>query len=243
MNKRNVVLTGAGGGIGRVTAQILGAAGYQLILTDKHYDETFDEFIDSLTKQNIPHLVLEIDVTNEEECTWLADEINKTFGDVYGIVNNAGIHKRTTFKELSQSQYDLTMDVNLKGAIFLTQQLLPRITDDGSIVFITSTRAYLGSDHGLDYVVSKSGMIGAVKALAVELAPKIRVNGVAPFSIKTPMLNTDDEQMRNKRIERTLLKRLGEPEDVAYAVEYLLSDKSNFVTGQILHVNGGAYLG
>jgi len=240
---KSVLITGAGRGIGCEIARALAADGYQMILIDKHFPDDFESTVELMTKENIPHLILQVDVSKKDERAWLLSEIKQTFGSLYGIVNNAGIHNHTQFQNLTEDMFDTTLDINVKGAVFLTQEMLPLIKDTGSIVFISSARAFIGSDHGVDYAVSKAGMIGATRSLAVELSPRIRVNAIAPFSIDTPMIAGDDETERQERFDHILLDRIGTPQDVAHAVRYLLAEDSSYVTGQVIHVNGGAYFG
>lgn len=243
MELKTAVITGAARGIGRSITTALGKTGYRVVILDKDFPTDFDDYINGLTKDNIPHLVLQVDITKTKERSWLLDELKSTFGSFHALVHNAGVHFKTSFKDLTPSQYHHTMDVNLNGAVFLTQELMPLFQENSAIVFISSIRAYVGSDHGIDYAISKSGMLGAMRALAVELAPRVRANAVAPFSIDTTMLNEDSKLDRKQRIEQTLLKKLGKPEDVANAVKFLLSDEASFITGQVIHVNGGAYFG
>ena len=243
MEMKTAVITGAARGIGRAITTTLGKSGYRVVLLDKNFPSDFDQYIDGLTKDNVPHLVLQVDITKPKERAWLVGELKSTFGSFHALVHNAGVHFKTSFKALTPSQYHHTMDVNLNGAVFLTQDLMPLLQEDAAIVFVSSIRAYVGSDHGIDYAISKSGMLGAMRALAVELAPRVRANAVAPFSIDTTMLNEDSKADRKQRIEQTILKRLGKPEDVANAVKFLLSDEASFITGQVIHVNGGAYFG
>jgi NAD(P)-dependent dehydrogenase (short-subunit alcohol dehydrogenase family) len=170
------------------------------------------------------------------------------FGAIDILVNNAGVFPRVAFLAMSESDWDFVQDVNLKGACFCTQAAAQAMVKDGragAIVNLTSGAAFRGSPKGVHYCASKGGLLSMTRQVALELAPyRIRVNAIAPGL-------TDTAQPRYGMGENELyaagaaipLGRIAQPDDIARAAVFLASDDAGFVTGQCLHVNGGAYLG
>ena len=158
------------------------------------------------------------------------------------LVLNAGIYKRNKFIQLNREEWDKTIDVNLTGCYNVCKTALPHINKGGSIIFISSQLAFRGTDHGADYAASKAGVLGLMRSLALELAPNIRVNAVAPGTIDTDIIASYTKEMRKKRAEEIPLKRLGTSQDVANAVLFLASNLSSYITGETININGGLYI-
>ena len=136
------------------------------------------------------------------------------------------------------------METNLKACFNMCKNALPFMKEGGKIIFISSQLALKGSSHGADYAASKAGMLGFMRSLALELAKrKINVNAVAPRTIDTDLIANYTEEQRKKRIEEIPMKRLGLPEDVANVCLFLASDLANYVTGEVILVTGGLYIG
>lgn len=158
-----------------------------------------------------------------------------------GIVINAGIYQRSTFRDLDFDSWRRTMEVNLDGAFHTIRKGI-ELMDSGSIVIISSQLAFKGSAYGSDYSASKAGLLGLSKSLARELAPDIRVNAIAPGYVDTDILAGDTPEKRRSRIDEVPLGRIGYPEDISDSVVFLLSDMSSYITGASLDVNGGLFI-
>jgi len=158
-----------------------------------------------------------------------------------GIVVNAGIYRRKAFSELDQEDWVRTHEVNLTGAFNTMKASLPHM-DRGSIVMVSSQLAFRGSLNGADYASSKAGLLGLGRSLAIELAPSIRVNMIAPGFVDTAILAQHSPVKRRERESQVPLQRIGSPSEIAGAILFLLSDLSSYVTGATLDVNGGLYI-
>lgn len=229
------VVTGASRGIGQATAVELAKEGFTVVV---NYNSTPPgatmEMIRSAGGKAID---VKADLSSLEDVKRLAEKV-ASLGKVDMLVNNAGIYVRGKFHETSLDVWKKTFNVNVFGAVALTQFMLPNISDGGLIVFLSSQLAHTGTPHGAHYAASKAALHGVVKSLALELAPrKIRVNAVAPGPIDTDIIAGDTPEKRKER-ERTIpLGRVGKPEEIADAVLYLW--KAKFITGHVLDVNGG----
>ncbi len=170
-------------------------------------------------------------------------QVAEEFGRLDVLVNNAGIYEVLPVEEISEAQWDRVLDVNLKGAFFCCQAVVPAMKrqGEGRIVSVASSAGKAGGTlAGAHYSVSKAGVICLTKQLARELGPYgITVNAVAPGRIDTPMIRVASDEENEAFVRRTPLGRLGTPEDVAGAVVFLASDAASFITGEIVDVNGG----
>lgn len=158
------------------------------------------------------------------------------------VVNNAGITRDGLMVRMKESDWDLVLDINLKGSFLCSQQAAKQMMKQksGAIVNIASIVGVMGNFGQANYSASKAGVIGLTKTLAREVASRgIRVNAIAPGFIDTEMTRVLDEEVRQKLIEQIPLARLGLPEDVARCVNFLVSDKSSYITGQVINLNGG----
>ena len=158
------------------------------------------------------------------------------------LVNNAGITRDGLMVRMKESDWDLVLDINLKGSFLCSQQAAKQMMKQksGAIVNIASIVGVMGNFGQANYSASKAGVIGLTKTLAREVASRgIRVNAIAPGFIDTEMTRVLDEEVRQKLIEQIPLARLGLPEDVARCVNFLVSDKSSYITGQVINLNGG----
>jgi 3-oxoacyl-[acyl-carrier protein] reductase len=169
----------------------------------------------------------------------------KEFGRIDILVNNAGIAKDGLAVRMKQADWEAVLGTNLSGSFYAIQQVLPGMMRErwGRIVNISSVVGERGNPGQANYVASKAGLIGLTKSLAQEVGSRnITVNAVAPGFIGTDMTQELSEELKQKMIEQTPLKRMGTPEDVAAAVKFLVSDEANFITGHVLDVNGGIYM-
>lgn len=250
LEKRIVIVTGAGIGIGQATAKAFAALGDHVVVTDILEKEGEETVRDILTSGGSAEFHL-YDVRSTEAANRLVANVEARFGKIDVIVANAGIAHRTPLDKLTDDKWDLTMDVDLKGIFKLVRAAVPgmRARGSGSIVALSSIMgvAY-GWDEHVHYSAAKSGVVGLVRGLAVELAKDgIRVNGIAPGYIRTAQLFSEENSLgpagAEKAAEFIPMGRLGEPEDIADVIAFLASKGARYMTGQVLVVDGGLLVG
>lgn len=232
---RTALITGAGGGIGRGIAQRLTKEGFMPIL---HSRETN---VDNAARE-LSGIAVYADLGDVSQIEAMVQEILSQVGHVDVLVNNAGMSVSGLLTDIDAQTRRRLFDVNVLGAIELTRALLPQMVHRkaGCIVNISSMWGQVGASCEVDYSAAKAALIGFTKALAQEVAPSgIRVNCIAPGVIRTPMLDCYDEETLQCLAAETPLGRLGTPEDIANAAAFLCSVQADFITGQVLGVNGG----
>lgn len=239
------LVTGATGGIGHGIASCLAACGAHLLLhsTDEQKGSALAAELTAGSRGRI--IAAQADISNLDEGAALVDRAVGEFGHIDFLVNNSGILSLYEVVDMKVEDWDRTLDVNLRGTVFLTQRVVRSMIERrcGGIVNIGSSLSANGGagPEGVDYNISKAGLQCFTKTLARQVAPHgIRVNSVSPGIIDTPMLRGPfAEEDVNAFADAVPLARLGTPEDVANAVVFLLSDASSYITGQAIHVNGG----
>lgn len=237
------VVTGGGQGVGEGIAKAFARAGAAVVVAARHADRV-NRVADEIVAAGGRALAVPTDVTDRAAVTALADAAVRTFGGLDVWVNNAGGSSvRTPLRELDQEDWDACLRVNLTSVWFASVIAAERMTRGGSIINVTSpaaTRAVPGSGH---YSAAKAGVNALTLTMSVELAPAIRVNGIAPGFVPTEVMMTAlqmDVPALERMAEKAIpLKRLGTPDDMAAAAIYLASDAGGWVTGQILTVAGG----
>lgn len=230
---RSAVVTGGGSGIGRAIAERLRTDGYRVATLD--IDPPDEKF------------AYRADVANRAEVEDALTAVRQELGPVTILVNAAGVEKYKRFKNLTFDDWQRIVDVNLNGVFHCTQAVLPDMLEAGwgRIVNISSSSTHSGQPFMSPYVAAKSAVNGLTKSLALELGPEgITVNAVPPGFIDTPMLRKNEERgllggTVEDHIERTPVRRVGRPEDIAAACAFLVSEEAGYITGQILGVNGG----
>ncbi len=239
-NNKTAIVTGAAKGIGYGIALALAKGGANIVMGD--FDQATNEAsaveIEKLTGSKC--VAVQCDVSLKGDIDLLIKSAIDNFGALDILVNNAGIFPFKPFMELTEGDWDKVLDVNLKS-VFLCSQAAAKVMKDGAkIVSISSIASFVGFEGLTHYCASKGGINGMTRALALELAPKkINVNAVAPGSISTPgSSGVTDEQVKQFN-EMIPWKRMGLPEDIANAVVYLASPGADYVTGQIIVVDGG----
>ena len=182
-----------------------------------------------------------LNVTDQEEIDKVLGEVKETFGQIDILVNNAGITKDAFLMKMTEEQWDQVIDVNLKGVFNMTQAVSKMMKKTGGVVLSTSSVVGVYGNVGqTNYAASKSGIIGMTYTWAKELSRyKIRVNAVAPGFIQTPMTENLPQKILDHMKDKTPLKMLGEPKDIANAFLFLASDDARYITGQVLGVDGG----
>lgn len=239
---KTAIVTGASRGIGRAIAKKLASMGANLVLNYRSSAKEIDTLLEEIKEFGVETLVIQGDVSSFEDSKKIADEAKNKFNTIDILINNAGITKDSLILRMAEEDFDKVISVNLKGVYNCSKHIAPIMLKQrsGKIINISSVVGVAGNAGQCNYAAAKAGVIGITKSLAKELGSRgITVNAVAPGYIKTDMTDTLPEKMK-KSIEDLLpLKRLGTPEDVAEAVGFLASDKAEYITGQVIHVDGG----
>jgi len=244
MSSRTALVTGASRGIGKAVAKLLATAGHRVIVTARNV-EKLEETAGEIRTSGGEAYVIAMDLGSAESITEAIGRAAKDFGRIDILVNNAGITKDGLAVRMKTADWDQVLKTNLTGAFVATQQVLQGMMRErwGRIVNISSVVGEMGNAGQANYVASKAGLIGLTKALAQEVGSRnITVNAVAPGFIETDMTHVLSQELKDKMVANTPLKRIGSPEDVAHAVKLLVSDEAAFITGHVLDVNGGIYM-
>ncbi len=239
-SNRTLLLTGASGGIGGAIARTFHEAGANLVLTDLDA-AALEAFAGSL---NEPRRVawLRADASSAADAERAVALAAERFGGIDFLVPSAGIYQSRPFAEMTDEDWTRTMSINLDGVFFLCRRALDVLKDDSSIVTLASLAAYRGAFSNAHYGATKGAMVSFTRALARELAPRTRVNGVAPGIIETPMIAELMKTRGEETLAQTPLKRLGSASEIASVVAFLCSSAASFVTGETIQVNGGIYM-
>ncbi len=239
---RVALVTGAARGIGQVIAITLAEPGLAVYINDvAHWEEAAKTQKGVEEKGGVAHLI-EFDVTDARQVDQAVDRIVKESGRLDILVNNAGITRDNIVVRLKEEDWDLVLAVNLKGAYnCIRAAARPMIKQrSGRIINISSVVGVMGNPGQANYSASKAGLIGLTRTVARELASRnITVNAVAPGFITTEMTEALPERTKELMLAQIPLNRFGTPQEVAYAVAFLASEQAAYITGQVLHVNGG----
>ena len=244
MSNRVAFVTGSSRGIGRATALALQQAGYDIVVASFEVEKN-EEVAAELRAAGGNAMTTNLNLTSLDSVRASFAEAYKQFGRIDVLVNNAGITKDGLAMRMKPEDWNLVLQINLTGAFYATQQVLPAMVKQrsGRIVNIASVVGQAGNPGQANYVASKAGIIGLTKALAQEVASRsITVNAVAPGFIETDMTAVLPQEVRDKMLAAIPLKRMGRPEDVAAAVRFLASDDAQYITGHVINVNGGMYM-
>ncbi len=242
---RIALVTGAAQGIGRAIATELAAAGATLVLADVN-EAKVNEAATELAATGATAAAFVVNVSDEASIDAGAKAILDKFGKVEILVNNAGITRDNLMLRMKRAEWDSVIAINLTGAFLLTQALLSPMLKNrwGRIVNIASVVGRAGQAGQVNYAASKAGIIGLTRSLAREVASRnITVNAVAPGYIETPMTAVLSEEVTKAMLATVPLGRRGTPQDVANAVKFLASDAASYITGHVLDVNGGMFMG
>ncbi len=243
MDRKVAMVTGASRGIGAATAKLLAKSGYTVVLTYRSRKHDAERAADSITNEGYECLVVQVDVSVEQQVLGLYHTVDERFGRLDALINNAGIlEQQCSVRDLSMDRLNRIFSVNVYGTFLCCREAVKRMQSGGAIVNVSSIAAKLGApDEYVDYAASKGAVDSLTIGLAKELAAdRIRVNAVRPGIIDTEIHADGGEPGRVQRVGPSLpLQRGGTVDDVAQAILWLLSDKSTFTTGQLLDVAGG----
>ena len=238
---RTALVTGGTRGIGAAISRALAGAGYNVAIGYSSRQAPAEALASELSA----HAAVSVhrgNVGDPQDCERVVDEVVARYGAVDILVNNAGITVDKTVRKMTNEDWHAVMRVNLSGNFYMTKTVLDGMVarQFGRIVNISSLIGQTGAVGQANYAASKSGMFGFTKSLALEVALKgITVNCVAPGAIDTEMLAGVPEPMLEKMLEKIPMRRLGKPEDIARAVMFLVDDAADYITGQVISVNGG----
>lgn len=239
---KTVLITGASRGIGREIALKFSEEGSNIAFFYSNNDLKAKETIKDLEENGIKAIALKVDVSVEKEVIEAVSEIEKDFGSIDILVNNAGVTRDNLLIRMSEEDWDHVMDINLKGVFLTTKSVSRKMMKKryGKIINISSIVGVKGNIGQGNYSASKAGIIGFTKSMALELASRgIRVNAIAPGFIETEMTDILKDEIKEALITKIPLESLGKAEDIANLAVFLASDKADYITGQVINIDGG----
>ena len=239
---RVVLITGATRGIGKQIAITLAKEGYDIALNYRKENEELEIAKKEIEANQVECFAVKGDVSNFEDCEELVKQVIEKFGKIDVLVNNAGITKDMLLMRMKKEDFEQVIDVNLVGTFNVTKNVINHMLKarSGRIINISSVVGVSGNAGQTNYAASKAGVIGFTKSLAKEVASRgILVNAVAPGFIETSMTEVLKDEVKEEIAKNIPLKRMGSSQDVANVVKFLSSEDSSYMTGQVLHVDGG----
>ncbi|HYA12437.1 MAG TPA: 3-oxoacyl-[acyl-carrier-protein] reductase [Thermodesulfovibrionales bacterium] len=238
------IVTGGARGIGRAIADRLAQRGVGVAIADINSDEA-NEAAAALTAAGVKAIGIKLDVSKSEEVKKVFEDIRKEFSRIDILINNAGITKDGIMLRMKDEDWDAVIDINLRSVFLCSREVVREMSQRryGRIVNITSVAAFMGNPGQANYSAAKAGIVGFTKTIAKEYASRgITVNAVAPGFIQTAMTDALPEKVKEEVKKQIPLGTFGTADDVANAVVFLASPDSGYITGQVIHVNGGMYM-
>lgn len=245
LEQKVAVVTGASRGIGRAIAKKLAEDGMFVVINYRGNKEKAESVKQEILENQGMAEIYACDVSDYDACETFFKTVVQTYGRIDVLVNNAGITRDGLLMKMTEEDYDAVLQTNLKGPFhgirFVSRQMLKQRS--GRIINISSVSGILGNAGQANYCASKAGIVGLTKSAARELASRnITVNAVAPGFIDTDMTKVLPDKVKEEMMAQIPAKKFGTVEDIANAVEFLAKEESSYITGQVLHVNGGMYM-
>lgn len=244
MKGQTAIVTGGGRGIGKAIAETLARRGVNIAVVDVNLDiakETSAE----LEKLGVKSIALKADVSNSSDVGSLFENSLKEFGRIEILINNAGITRDALLLRMKEEEWDAVLNINLKGTFLCSKEAVKVMSKQryGRIISIASVVAFMGNPGQANYSDSKAGIIGLTKTIAKEYASRgITANAIAPGFITTAMTEMLPENVKNEMLKAIPMSRFGTVEDVANAVVFFAAPEAGYITGHVIHVNGGMYM-
>ncbi len=245
MTNKTAIITGASGGLGCAIAKKLNEYNYNLVLNYYKNKSPLEDLVSNFENKETKNIIVQGNVANYNDAENLIKESYKNFDKVDLLVNNAGITKDKLLTMMSDDDFRQVIDVNLNGTFNCIRHISKKMIrqKEGKIINISSVIGLTGNIGQANYAASKAGVIGLTKSVAKELARKnITCNAITPGFIETEMTDVLDEKQISNIKSQIPLKRLGSPEDVANLIVFLSSENADYITGQVISVDGGLYM-
>ena len=240
LENKNIIVTGASGGIGSSIIEKLNKLGVNILASGKKIDK-----LEKLKSKYNNIKILKFDISQSDKIEEFVENATNELGGLDGIINNAGITHDNLAIRMSIDEWKKVIDINLTSTFLISKYCIKKMIKNkkGKIVNITSIVGHTGNIGQANYTASKAGIIAMSKSLAIEYAKKnININCISPGFIQTAMTDKIDEKFKEIILSKIPSARLGSPEDIANAVVFLISNQSDYINGETLHVNGGMYM-
>lgn len=241
---KNALITGAARGIGKAVAVGMAKEGANIGIADVNV-ESAENTAREVRSSGVKSIAVELDVSRQDNVIHAFETFVKEFGKLDILVNNAGITRDAVLLRMKEEDWDTVLNINLKGTFLCSKEAVKIMAKQrsGKIISISSVVAFIGNPGQANYSTSKAGLIGLTKTIAKEYASRgIRANAVAPGFIQTAMTDVLTDEVKSDMKRAIPLGEFGTPEDVANTIKFLASDESDYITGQVIHVNGGMYM-
>lgn len=242
---KSAIVTGGSLGIGTSIALKLAEYGANVAINYRKHKDEAEEVVRKIQEMGQKGLVVQADISNFEDAGKMVEKVVSEFGRIDILINNAGINWDGVIWKMTEEQWDAVLNINLKGYFNYIRSVAPifREQKSGKIVNVTSINGLRGKFGQSNYSASKAGIIGLTKTVARELGKYgVNVNAVAPGLIETDMLKNADDSVRTAALEDIVIKRIGQPNEVAEVVAFLCCENSRHITGEVIKVDGGQYI-
>ena len=241
---KNALITGGAQGIGKSIALGMAREGANVAISDVNI-ESAQSTADEVKALGVKSIAIKLDVSNQEDVSNAFSTFAEEFNSLDILVNNAGITKDGLILRMKEADWDAVLNINLKGSFLCSKEAVKKMVKRryGKIISISSVVAFMGNPGQANYSASKAGLIGLTKTIAKEYANRgIRANAIAPGFIQSAMTDILTDEVKNEMMSAIPLGEFGTPEDVTNAAIFLASTESDYISGQVLHVNGGMYM-